>query len=429
MLGHKGAKSKNFAVVKQDVKQDVTEDSTQNKEIKKREIPTKYKGLYIMRLASGDISFFGRWRDDGKPKGVILGKESEGMTLESAYALRLTMIDRETKSKKNDPSSDKKSSARSSPQVPAKSYLTLAKVFRKYLIFKKKMNGKPLNSEDRLRTAFSANYKKIKNKRIEEITEEDVRKVRYELLSRGRAAKTIYLYISHLRTLFFFARDELKLKPQEVDWKPLIPAEKELPKTTERLSEEQVLLLMKALQEETPQVRNLFLLAIYTGMRKSELFRLKWEHIKWAQRQIRIVDPKSGDANENIKLTAGIKKILRDQQDLVEESKFKDKKLGLVFYTPEGLCWKLKSRSIQTIYDRLRKKTGIETDFRMLHGLRHHYGSTHAAAGTPIPVLRGLMRHSSMKQTERYITIKEDEMIAASEKVEKTFFNSAQEAD
>ena len=34
-----------------------------------------------------------------------------------------------------------------------------------------------------------------------------------------------------------------------------------------------------------------------------------------------------------------------------------------------------------------------------------------------------------MKQTEHYITIKEDEMIAASEKVEKAFFNSAQEAD
>ena len=106
------------------------------------------------------------------------------------------------------------------------------------------MNGKPLNSEDRLRTAFSANYKKIKNKRIEEITEEDIRKVRYDLLEKGRTAKTIYLYISHLRTLFFFARDELKLKPQDINWKPLIPAEKELPKTTERLSEEEVSLLM-----------------------------------------------------------------------------------------------------------------------------------------------------------------------------------------
>jgi len=36
----------------------------------------------------------------------------------------------------------------------------------------------------------------------------------------------------------------------------LIIAERELPKTTERLSEEQVPLLMKALHEEISQVRN-----------------------------------------------------------------------------------------------------------------------------------------------------------------------------
>ena len=71
----------------------------------------------------------------------------------------------------------------------------------------------------------------------------------------------------------------------------MIPAEKELPKTTERLSEEQVPLLMKALHEEIPQVRNLFILAIYTGMRKSELFRLKWERIEWENAHVEIVNP------------------------------------------------------------------------------------------------------------------------------------------
>ena len=71
----------------------------------------------------------------------------------------------------------------------------------------------------------------------------------------------------------------------------MIPAEKELPKTTERLSEEQVPLLMKALHEEISQLRNLFILAIYTGMRKSELFRFKWEHIKWENAHVEIVNP------------------------------------------------------------------------------------------------------------------------------------------
>ena len=85
----------------------------------------------------------------------------------------------------------------------------------------------------------------------------------------------------------------MKLNPQEVYWKGLIPKEKELPKTTERLTKKQMSSLIEALNDETPQVRNLWMLAIFTGMRKSELFRLKWEHIKWEKGHVEIVQPKS----------------------------------------------------------------------------------------------------------------------------------------
>ena len=181
------------------------------KRVRVSESSTKYTGLYTVRLKNGDTSFIGRWKIDGRNYRASLGKESDGMTLESAYAHRLTLMEKGVSDSK------RKSKHSSTSKIPAESYLTLAKVFRKYLIFKKKMNGKPLKSEEWLTISFNANYKKIKNKRIEQITEEDIRKVRYELLAKGRATKTIYLYITHLRTLFFFARDELKLKPQEID--------------------------------------------------------------------------------------------------------------------------------------------------------------------------------------------------------------------
>ncbi|MEK9666369.1 MAG: hypothetical protein VW701_04410, partial [Deltaproteobacteria bacterium] len=57
-------------------------------------------------------------------------------------------------------------------------------------------------------------------------------------------------------------------------------------------------------------------------------------------------------------------------------------------------CAGKKSRSIQIVYQRLRDKTGL-TNFRMMHGLRHHFGSTHAAKGTPLPTLQRLLRHGS----------------------------------
>ena len=177
---------------------------------------------------------------------------------------------------------------------------------------------------------------------------------------------------------------------------------------------------MDALNEETPQVRNLFLLAIYTGMRKSELFRLKWEHIKWEKGHVEIVQPKSKRANEKLTITSGIRSILEDQLDVSKNSRFPYKDRGDVFYTPKRLCWKEKSRSIQTIYKRLRVKTGIK-DFRMMHGLRHHFGSTHAAAGTPLPTLQSLLRHGPNSMTMRYITILDAEKREAAEQIEKVF--------
>ena len=119
-------------------------------------------------------------------------------------------------------------------------------------------------------------------------------------------------------------------------------------------------------------------------------------------------------------MTSGMKRILKNQMNVVENSEFPDKELGYVFYAPNGLFCKEKSRSIQIVYQRLRDKTGI-TNFRMMHGLRHHFGSTHAARGTPLPTLQRLLRHGSTSMTMRYITILDSEIIEAAEKNTESF--------
>ena len=95
---------------------------------------------------------------------------------------------------------------------------------------------------------------------------------------------------------------------------------------------------MLALDEESPQVKNLFLFAIYTGMRKSGLFKLQWRHIKWGNGHIHIPQPKSRRANEGLTMTSGMRLILKNQMNVVENSEFPDKELGYVFYICNGLC-------------------------------------------------------------------------------------------
>ena len=127
-----------------------------------------------------------------------------------------------------------------------------------------------MNSEGRTLSIFGANFKNIQTKQIHQINEKDLRKIRYELLLKGRSIKTVYNDLSLIRPIFFFNNKRNRVLSQQINWSELIPKPSELPQTTERLTDDEMNSLMLALDEESPQVKNLFLFAIYTGMRKSE---------------------------------------------------------------------------------------------------------------------------------------------------------------
>ena len=375
----------------------------EDKDNRRKEYTTKYKGLYrLIRKKDNDIIYQGRYRGkDGKQRRVTLGRRSEGMTEESAYILRLQMI-QDDRTKK--------------PKAP-----TLTSVFEQYLKNKKLQNGGPIPSEERMRSSFRSNFNKIKRKEISKITNDDILEIRYQLLSQGKSIKTLYNYLGLLRTIFRFNDKKNRIKTQKINWSQYIPKTSELPDKTEVLSDNEMESLLKSLEEEAPHIKNFFLFAIITGMRKSELFNLQWSHVKWSKREILIVKPKSKRANETIVMTKGMKKVLINQKELVDNSNFPDKDSGHVFYTPKGFFWKPKSRSIQIISERLRGKIGVD-DFRMVHGLRHHFGATHAIAGTGSFTIKELMRHSSVKMSERYIKIVAPEQRKAAENVEKKMF-------
>ncbi len=145
---------------------------------KLREKSTKYFGLYTEVLKDGDLSFIGRVKIRGKNKRVSLGRRSKDMTLESAYVLRLQMME-----KARQQISMEENSAIEAP--------TLSNVFEEYLEAKRLHNGRQMNSEGKILSTFKSNFKSIKIKQIHQINEKDLRKIRYELLSKGRSIKTV----------------------------------------------------------------------------------------------------------------------------------------------------------------------------------------------------------------------------------------------
>ena len=81
---------------------------------------------------------------------------------------------------------------------------------------------------------------------------------------------------------------------------------------TEDLTDCQLKALLTAIENYSNiQISNLMKMALYTGMRRGELFKLKWDHIDFQRNFISIVDPKGGP-NQKIPLNDSARKLLEN---------------------------------------------------------------------------------------------------------------------
>ena len=98
------------------------------------------------------------------------------------------------------------------------------------------------------------------------------------------------------------------------------------------------------------------LMALYTGMRRSELFRLQWKDVDFDRGFIHIREPKGG-VDQTIPLNDGARQVLEGIYR--RESEF-------VFPGRGGQ----QRTDIHRQANRIRDKAGLPRDFRALHGLR-----------------------------------------------------------
>jgi integrase len=181
----------------------------------------------------------------------------------------------------------------------------------------------------------------------------------------------------------------------------------EMPKVnnlkTEDLSPEQLAKLMAAIdQDHDTQAANLMRLALCTGMRKSEMFRLKWDDVDPDRGFIHLRDPKGGK-DQTIPLNQAAREVLEHHPK--SDSPF-------VFPGRGG-----KQRTeIRRPIDRIRKTAELPKDFRPLHGLRHTYASMLASSGqVDLYTLQKLLTHKSAAMTQRYAHLRDDTLRRASD--------------
>jgi integrase len=173
---------------------------------------------------------------------------------------------------------------------------------------------------------------------------------------------------------------------------------------TEDLDPEQLAALLEAIaQEPDIQAANFMRMALVTGMRRGELFKLKWQHIDFDKGFIHLVDPKGGK-DQIIPLNESAREILANHP--------RDYAIPYVFPGRSGGQRVEMRRPI----DRIRKAAGLPPDFRPLHGLRHSYASMLISSGqVDLYTLQKLLTHKTAAMTMRYAHLRDEALRRASD--------------
>ena len=234
------------------------------------------------------------------------------------------------------------------------------------------------------------------NKEPKDILELEIDRLRIKLLKK-KSKQTVKHVLSLLKRIVKFGTDKGFCSP--------LPFTIKLPKVnnkkTEDLAPDELQSLLKAIEADPhKQAGQIMKMALFTGMRKGELFQLKWSGIDSLRGFILIRNPKGG-TDQKIPLNDGTRELLKA---------VKRTKSPYVFPGRDG-----KQRvDINHQVRRIANAAGLPKDFRPLHGLRHTYASMLASSGqVDLYTLQKLLTHKDHRMTERYAHLRDDALIKA----------------
>jgi integrase len=353
-------------------------------------IKTNYPGVFYYNVTSTATGkperiYYIRYRRDGKEVEEPCGRQfQDDMTPARASRIRAEKID------------GRKLSRKESREAERAVKWTLDRLWQEYIGPKPKTKG---FTTDRYR------YQKFLQdtlgaKEPQEITMIEVHRLRLTL-AKTLSAKTVKNVLELLERIINFGTKKglcagLGFKPEH----PRINNQQ-----TEDLTPEKLADLLSALNEDHDIIAaNFMRLALVTGMRRGELFKLMWDDIDFEKGFIHIRHDPKGGKNQTIPLNQAARDILENHP--------RDNNSAFVFPGRGGGQRVEMRRPI----DRIRKAAGLPKDFRPLHGLRHTFASMLASSGeVDLYTLQKLLTHKTSAMTQRYAHLRDEALRRASD--------------
>lgn len=140
-------------------------------------------------------------------------------------------------------------------------------------------------------------------------------------------------------------------------------------------------------------VRNMLLVAYFTGMRRGEIFKLEDRDIDFHMKLITIRAPK-GQKTSTIGLSKMVENIIKEQLDWRD-----DRFPGSPYVFPGRTGGQ---RTDCSGVDSIRKLANLPKSFRPFHGLRHHFGVSLANSGKfSINMISEALTHKNLDFTKK----------------------------
>lgn len=248
----------------------------------------------------------------------------------------------------------------------------------------------------------------IQEKSVKELSQLDIERIKRNMKEKELSAATIDHALRLLRRIINHGVEE-KLCPS-LSFKIKRPRVDNI--RTEFLSPEEAARLLDTLNKWPRQdVARMVKLAMFSGLRRGELFSLKREHLNFQHGLITIAGPKGGK-DATIPMSPPIQEILEQQLEFLDEEiarrsrRYRNTKRQAPPWTENSFVFPGihgEQRTECTAVNRIKTAAKLPKNFRPFHGLRHHYAVLLASSGEfNLDQIGQLLTHKSSDVTRRY---------------------------
>ena len=248
----------------------------------------------------------------------------------------------------------------------------------------------------------------LEEKSVSELTQLDIERIKRNMLAKDLTPATIDHALRLLRRIVNHGAEHGLCPP--LKFKIRFPKVNNT--QTEFLSPEEAARLVATLDNWPRQdVARMVKLAMFSGMRRGEMFKLKREHLDFAHGLITIAGPKGGK-DATVPMNPPVRAILEQQLAFLEaeeqrrERRYRNTARQAPEWQEQGFVFPGRGgaqREYCGAIDRIKKAADLPKHFRPFHGLRHHYAVLLASSGEfNLDQIGQLLTHKSSDITRRY---------------------------